>query len=60
MNKICKILILLFFSEDIHGHGGDVTVQPPPFVGMVEYFIRAGEELGYPRRDLNGRSGEGK
>ncbi|OXA57470.1 Glucose dehydrogenase [FAD, quinone] [Folsomia candida] len=46
-------------AEDVHGHGGEVTVQPPPFVGMAEHFIKAGEEQGFKRRDLNGRSGEG-
>lgn len=46
--------------EDVHGHGGPLTVQPPPYTGMAEYFIKAGEEKGYQRKDLNGYFDEGK
>jgi hypothetical protein len=46
-------------SEDIHGKGGEVNVQIPPYIGMAEYFLKAGEEKGFKRRDLNGRFDEG-
>jgi len=51
--------MIQLLAEDMHGHGGEVTVQPPPFLGMAEYFIKAGEEKGIKRTDLNSRFDEG-
>ncbi len=42
------------FLEFAHGHEGEVQVGLPPFGGMRELFVRAGLEMGYPRKDLAG------
>ncbi len=36
-----------------------MRVSLPPYLGMGEYFVKAGEELGYPRTDLNAHYNEG-
>lgn len=36
-----------------------MRVSLPPYLGMSEYFIQAGQELGYPRTDLNAKFDEG-
>ncbi|KAF6217158.1 hypothetical protein GE061_001512 [Apolygus lucorum] len=39
-----------------HSRGGYLTVQEAPWrTPLVLAFIQAGEELGYPNRDINGR-----
>ncbi|ODN03058.1 Glucose dehydrogenase [FAD, quinone] [Orchesella cincta] len=45
--------------DDVHGYGGDLTIQVPPYTGMAEKYLKATEELGYQRMDLNGRYTEG-
>jgi choline dehydrogenase len=34
-------------------------VREPDFVGLGEEWVRAGQEMGYPSVDLNGRHGQG-
>ncbi|CAB0000697.1 unnamed protein product, partial [Nesidiocoris tenuis] len=39
-----------------HSRGGYLTVQESPWrTPLVLAFLQAGEELGYPNRDINGR-----
>jgi len=43
-----------------HGTGGYLTVQDPLFrTPLGDAFIQAGEELGYPNRDVNGHAQTG-
>ncbi|CAG7818306.1 unnamed protein product [Allacma fusca] len=44
-----------FDNDEYHGHSGNMRISTPPYLGMAEMFIEAGQELGYPRADLNGR-----
>lgn len=56
--KRCNF-IFYFFADHYHGHGGEMRVSLPPYLGMGEYFVKAGEEMGYPRTDLNAHYSEG-
>jgi len=51
--------VIYDLAEEIHGRSGDVRVQIPPFAGMEDYFVKAGEEKGFPKSDLNGYFNEG-
>lgn len=54
-----NFIIIFVVTDFAHGKSGEVQVGLPPFEGMKEYFLRAAEELGYPRRDLAGYYDEG-
>ena len=49
-----------FLTERYHGHGGELKVSEPPYKGMAEIFVQAGNDFGYPRTDLNAHFHEGK
>lgn len=41
--------------DEVHGKSGEIPVQTAPYTGMAETFIKAGQEMGWPNIDLNGR-----
>jgi hypothetical protein len=49
----------LFLKDDLHGAGGEITVQKPDYVGMGDLYLKAAEEMGYSVTDLNGRNTQG-
>ena len=40
--------------ESVHGTGGPVHIEKLRFAPGMEYWLKAGQELGYEIRDLNG------
>ncbi|ODM97397.1 Glucose dehydrogenase [FAD, quinone] [Orchesella cincta] len=46
-------------DPDARGHEGELRIRKPSYIGLSEDWIRAGQELGYPFVDLNGRHEDG-
>ncbi|CAL8131654.1 unnamed protein product [Orchesella dallaii] len=46
-------------DPEARGHDGELRIRKPSYVGLSEDWIRAGQEIGYPFVDLNGRHEEG-
>lgn len=56
--SVVKNLYLLTHEVN-HGYGGDLRIEAPDYTGTAAEFIRAGQEFGYPNRDLNAPFTEG-
>jgi hypothetical protein len=47
------------FSARYHSHGGLLSVAQAPYIGLAEDWIRAAQEHGFNRTDLNAEYTEG-
>jgi len=52
--------INFFFTEQYHGFDGPLRIEIPDYVGLGPDFVKAGQEFGFPERDLNAPFTEGK
>jgi len=50
---------LHFKLAKYHSHGGPLGVSITPYIGLGEDWIKAGEEIGYNRTDLQAEYTEG-
>lgn len=52
--------MLIFFIAKYHSHGGPLGVSLTPYIGLGEEWIKAGEEIGFKRTDLQAEYTEGQ
>lgn len=60
MLKALQNCACMLSTESAHGHGGPLQIQIPDCIGLAREWNLAGQEMGYPHIDLNGRHTEGK